>query len=369
MSTEDDLRAALRDEARQYSLPSGLWARIAGDLDHRAETKGRKAAWIAIAVGVVLTTTVVIAVAAERASDQAARPSPSTVAPAGGATTTSTPPEAIPPRLIAARSSGEIVAVDTASQGQLLTLYEPTGCATCRPPDSLVLAPGGATLFFHVADGTQHRILRVAAAGGPPTTVAEGCEPAPSPDGRRLAYVACGASGDLVVQDLGSGQQQRFAPGAAGQTISGVAWSDDGGSLAYAATAAAAGEPTQLWQLDLATARDQRAARLIGPPSAAPAGTSWSRPVARDGELAVVESCCTLVTGTVNSSATVVVLDLGRARELERFAVGDTPPRALSFDATGRHALVVTADGDLYRRSGDGPLRRVGGGYRDAVWA
>lgn len=367
MSTEDDLRAALQDEARQYSLPSGLWARIASDLDHRAETKGRKAAWIAIAVGVVLTATVVIAVAAERASDQAARPSTSTVAPAAEATTTSTPAEVIPPRLIAARSSGEIVAVDAASQGQLLTLYEPAACATCRPPDSLVLAPGGATLFFHVADGNQHRILRVAAAGGPATPVAEGCEPAPSPDGRRLAFVACGASGDLVVQDLGSGQEQRFAPGPAGQTIAGVAWSSDGASLAYAA--AAAGEPTQLWQLDLATARDQRAARLIGPPSAAPPGTSWGRPVARDGELAIVESCCTPATGTVNSSATVVVLDLSRARELKRFALGDTPPRALSFDATGRHALVVTADGDLYRRSGDGPLRRIGGGYRDAVWA
>lgn len=366
MSTEDDLRDALREEADRFPPPSGLWVRIADNLDRRTENRGRRGAWVAIVSGIALTATVAIAVAAERASDQTA--SPTTTAPAAGATTsTSTLAEVMPPRLIAARTTGDIVALDTASQVELLTLYASSSCPSCRPPDDLTLAPGGATVFFHVADGAGHRIMRVAAAGGPATPVAEGCEPAPSPDGRRLAFVACGTSGDLVVQDLGSGQQRRFAPGPDGRGISGLAWSSNGTSLAYAA--APPGAPNQLWQLDLATARDQGDALLIGPPTAAPAGTGWSRPTDRGGELAVVESCCTLATGTVNSSASIVVLDLGRARELERFAVGDAPLRAIAFDATGRHGLVVTADGDLYWRSGEGPLRRVGGGYRDAVWA
>lgn len=367
MSTEEDLRAALQGEARHFSPPSGLWVRIADDLERRTEGTGRKAAWVAIVIGVALTATVAIAVAVERASDQAGDATSPTTSPTADVTTTSTPSEDIPPRLIAARASGDIVAIDTANQAELLTLYAPDPCTTCRPPDGLVLAPGGATVFFHVADGAQHRILRVAAAGGPATAVADGCEPALSPDGRRLAFVACGSSGDVVVQDLGSGQQQRFAPGDGGRVVSGVAWTADGASLAYAA--AAPSTPSRLWQLDVATARDQRAARLIGPPSAAPPGTGWARPTHRDGELAVVESCCTIDGSAVNSSSSVVVLDLGRARELERFAVGDAPPRSVAFDATGRHALIVTADGDLYRRSGDGPLRRIGGGYRNAVWA
>jgi Tol biopolymer transport system component len=98
----------------------------------------------------------------------------------------------------------------------------------------LVYAPDGETLYFVRAEPGSFSVWRIGALGGPARRVAgDAREPAPSPDGRLLAYV--GTAGDesvIVVTALDGSATRSLVRGATGP-FEWPSWSPDGRRLSY----------------------------------------------------------------------------------------------------------------------------------------
>jgi hypothetical protein len=115
--------------------------------------------------------------------------------------------------------------------------------------NGLAVSPDRADVYVTLIGHRSLRIVRIAAAGGKRKFVAAGEEPAVSPDGRRLAYIAATGrrSQTVAVRDLASGRTRtidlRRLVDRSGELFNGtVAWLGDGsdvvaipGPVAYAA--------------------------------------------------------------------------------------------------------------------------------------
>jgi hypothetical protein len=92
-------------------------------------------------------------------------------------------------------------------------------------------------VYFDDVRGAGEWVLAVPLAGGPVTAVAEGRDPAISPDGRLLAYVTdtdrTGRPEAIVVRDLSVGTQKTWAFSSTPPEISSLSWSPDGRFLAF----------------------------------------------------------------------------------------------------------------------------------------
>jgi Tol biopolymer transport system component len=100
-----------------------------------------------------------------------------------------------------------------------------------------VWAADSRHLFFTGEDEGTQTLYRLAIDGGALTRLSpppdRALMPAPSPDGRRLAYVVGTVAGlRAVVQDLSTGARHEVTPEA--QNVAEPAWSHDGARLAYA---------------------------------------------------------------------------------------------------------------------------------------
>lgn len=82
--------------------------------------------------------------------------------------------------------------------------------------NGLAVSPDGAAVYVTLIGSRSLRIERVAVADGKRTFVAAGEQPAVSPDGRHLAYVAARGRGEqaLAVRDLSSGRTQTIELGS-----------------------------------------------------------------------------------------------------------------------------------------------------------
>lgn len=253
----------------------------------------------------------------------------------------------------------------------------------------LALSPDGGTAYYHRVtartwcDWTM-LIESVPVAGGEPRPVAAGSWPAPSPDGRLLAFSGAPTCEDagggaprvthrLVVRDLEAGSAREWAwvepaaPESDDQpgwpTV--AAWSPDGSQLAYARNFAG-GDASSVWLVDPAQASGDLGGTKLGPDTP---GLSWWAPTFRPGSdgVVVVEPSYDEDTGLVRSRLLATT--------------PGAPPRVLleraghvlqaDFDASGAHLLFVVeseASLALLRRSHDDEPVPVASDIVEAVW-
>jgi Tol biopolymer transport system component len=123
----------------------------------------------------------------------------------------------------------------------------------------LVYAADGETVYFTRRDTSGAAIWRMGALGGQPQRIVNGATfPAPSPDGRSLAYIEGNA--DLVVRALDGSGTRTLAKGIIGG-IPGPRWSPDGGRLSYVRAGLLA--PANLFVIDVATGSTRQVTTFV----------------------------------------------------------------------------------------------------------
>jgi Tol biopolymer transport system component/tRNA A-37 threonylcarbamoyl transferase component Bud32 len=177
--------------------------------------------------------------------------------------------------LVSALGGAEQKLTDFQARGQMSWSPDGNWLAVARDPSS----PGGtvesAGIFLvPVEEGEPRRISNPKAPG-------YDIHPSISPDGRLLAYAACGAtySCDVYVQQLGSGYAPQGSPRRItqqGLSVAGLAWSRDDESLVYSGSLTA-GALGYLWRVGIQGHQPPERLDLAGfyasYPSIAPAGS------------------------------------------------------------------------------------------------
>jgi len=162
-------------------------------------------------------------------------PSPDPVpAPTPSQTPTSTPTPEAPsePPIVAVTEAGAVVLLDPQSGAPVATVME--GLSTEDTAKmALTVAPDRSAAYVSQAvrtpDETRLEIIRVPLDGSPAEVIAEGMQPAISPDGRTLAYVAEDPEQPgsdlfgLILLDIATGTS-RYVP--SGLDASGAGWID-----------------------------------------------------------------------------------------------------------------------------------------------
>ncbi len=280
--------------------------------------------------------------------------------------TSTTAAAAAPPEFVAVVSRGqELVLVDSNSGRRKRPLAktavsEQIGRATVSSD----------TVYYGVArmdDSGWMGIRSVPVAGGAVRDVVEGRDPAISLDGSSLAFVPPEVA-TLAVRDVRTGTERRWAagPNFARENVSTPAWVS-ANKITFVASYSEG--VSEIFVLDLASARSLDGAKRLGPPPGARDGTGWHSPDLRnyDDLLGVIESCCSLDQNNsprLPSSFLVVDPVTGeiRGRLDTKRAL-----RSAVYETSGRHQLIIDTAGTLYRRSGGG-LSPVGRGYVAADW-
>jgi hypothetical protein len=301
-------------------------------------------------------------------------------ASAAAGTTRSTPGGAAPEPSVFLGGIGagsERTAVISVATGAVLRYLTP-------PPGSPalgVLSPDRRIWFEPAGDGpcgSAWRAIAVASGASAPALGGEGGIEtfALSPDGRRVALVKArplGTSGcdhRLVVRDLRAGTERSW-PLEATLRLGQIAWSPDGGLLAYELNGEQTGARHQLRVVPVAGMRavDDGLA-LRAPDSGCRLGLPRFR--AGSGRLVVAEHC----DGDGGGSLGRALLEYdpargGLVRTLARVP-GEAMITDLSVDASGQHVLVLLFPSESSEATAyalrEGRLRRVFRGAFTASW-
>lgn len=366
-TVEERLRAALAAQAATVRPAPDTWVR----LQERIRRRQRRAvpalaAAVAVAAAVVLGVGALTAVGPGDQEVLTRPPAPATPPPDGGeeggpAPTTPTSKAApLPETFLAVRDHAtELVVVETATGRVRRTLvdlgdYPVDGTEEDRMfhgvIDGLALGSDGRTVYYSTgpepAVGNLHRI---GIDGRDPVDLGDGLGPATSPDGRRLAYVNLSA---VVV--AGPGRVPVRIDDPEGDTHPReLAWSPDSRRIAFVTHIP---DDTGIRVLDAPPAGPDDPgpvslddARLL-PGSAGRRFLSLDYRVS-DGLLGVLEACCALDPERPPRARVFAVLDPDTGAEVGRLDLPFEAVRAV-YDASGRHQLVVAADGSVRHRSG-----------------
>jgi hypothetical protein len=298
---DDELRAALREEADRATSPADAWARLDERLagDRAARRRGTTKALIGVAAAAAVaaaaigvwqvrpedslqvdvtgdgtTTAATTAAATTVAPPTAPSTTPSTApAPTTGATILPTTPSTAPAAgslgaLVAVTVDGRLVVVDVASGRELRELaalgdprVEPVEGPGPNVITDVAVTPDGRRVFFDsCCEPAVGTIFEVPADGSREAEpIAMGTGPAVSPDGTKLAYTAIDS---VVVRDLTTGEERTYPdPRATENPLAGqLTWSLDGKRVYYVHTrwGAPTGPVSALVELDLAAERAPR---------------------------------------------------------------------------------------------------------------
>ncbi len=277
-------------------------------------------------------------------------PAPTTSPPTTAAPTTTPPPVQHPALSVAVTQDGRLVVLDTSSGSAVEVRELDTG------PDPRVevqegeaaylgapsLTRDGQTAFYHFCcEPVVGDLFRVPVDGSAePERLGYGSDPAVSPDGGRLAYIAYEA---IVVRDLATGAESTFPdPDHAGTMID-VTWTADGSALLYV-------RQSELVRLDVASGQMQ----VIH------TGQGWlSAPLDTAGTITVADQCCFDDGTPVLEQASLVTVGGGTAP-----LPNPVTDRQLSADGV---ELRTYQDGSLVSL-GDGQEGSLGSGYSYADW-
>lgn len=202
-------------------------------------------------------------------------------------------------------------------------LNRPASCCLASSQDS-------RTVYYVVPAGdygsgmVSDTIWRVATNGGDPEQVVAGTNPSLSPDDTRLAYTTP-LGGDappaLVVRELDDGGERRFVLRSVDNIVYATGFADDD-TVVFARGGLEEG--SRVAAISLLGGVDELAgAEVLGPPSSAPPGTTWSSPDHRvtDGRLGVVENCCELDANSTDGDRSYLVVDPAGGAVLDRVAL------------------------------------------------
>ncbi len=206
------------------------------------------------------------------------------------------------PRLLPAGTPAEIVGWTSSFHLEVLSTRTGVTLRTLAS-DVSVFAPGlpsvsvtpGGTVFFYYdpipgvspADAQGDQIFTVPISGGPIHELAPGFDPAVSPDGRSVAFVASNGVGEAPYVDPTGGIDVATLNGSAitgivtlhpdaaqvGQGVSNLSWSPDSGHLSFDLLDPST-DSTTTWALDQPTRASSLASAVQIPLH--PAGVTWN---------------------------------------------------------------------------------------------
>jgi len=369
----DDLKDLLREKAEEIRLSPEIPPPVLRQARRRRVITGALAG--ALTLGIAVGTMVGVRAALNQGAHVPANPSPtlpSVASPTGGSQ------QGLPKTFVALKRgsedpAGSLVLVKTSSGKvqrvivDFVDLSEGFG--------DLALTTDGSTLYY--TQGTsacESQVRRVEVKGGKPATVADGFTPAPSPDGRLLAYlsgplVGCPhPSQQLIVRDLATGTETRwglgYQPGAGAYGLCRLAWLPNSRQLAFN-ECGESGDTLRLLDVEADKGIALKDARLLGDPKKASLRLIGFH--TDTSGIAVIKSCTGPQAGSCPPRQ-VVLLDPGTG-EISK-PVLDVPDgvAGMRLDASGRYFIWVTEHGEVVGWDGQrGPVE-MADGYADAAW-
>ncbi|HSL59934.1 MAG TPA: hypothetical protein VK866_18965 [Acidimicrobiales bacterium] len=306
--------------------------------------------------------------AQDEGSDPATDPETDATAPdAGEITDDATPVVSLPPVVVmVVRDGSRVVVLDTAT-GETRTLLEQP---EADPDDPLppngfgrvILDPVADVVFVEeIGEPAAGVVRRVPLGGGEPDAVALGSYPALSPDGARLATADIGGGISILELDGGDRTELDGEPDASGLGAVNLAWGHDGRTLWFERITDVGGS-SELWRVDALSASSLDDAVLVGP---ADDDQSWTLPAPRaDGEVVVIEQCCTLTRP--RGSANGVVIDATTGDVTSTFLL-ERGVFDAAYDSSGSFFLYVLVDGTV-RWQGGGQGGQLATGASTADW-
>jgi hypothetical protein len=288
--------------------------------------------------------------------------------------------------------------------GALVRLNQATGAVTQTLVPSGVtgdeISAANGTVYFTAERSHQCSVESVPEAGGTPTTIAPGGEPAVSPDGTKLAYtkwpyttdVGCaqqfagpGTSDDLIIRTLASGQtvtipqQAAAAQGELVAPISHLSWSADGSRLAVSLAAVQDNEGWALNLLDVATAKSY----VPGPGTSMFTSSTEKKGQATylregvylpDGGLFLSQACCEGLgqTGDRATNGTRLLLEAkpdGTVTKQVAIGYANLTHNSLAVSPDGGWLLYVGGTSLYVSKGGARPAQLSSSGFLAATWA
>lgn len=245
----------------------------------------------------------------------------------------------MPSRIVVWTADSKIEVLSSRTGRLIRTLV--TGVALTRGTPSMAVSPAGV-VYFDSARGFRDYLFSVSLAGGPVTTVAEGWEPAISPDGRLLAYLTYAYSDPslpgaevIVVRDMRTGIRRSWAFSSHDRDITSLSWSPDGRYLAYAGDTYAANGTVAAQTAQMLDARAPLYVARIIP----------LRKLAWAGFLTAQAGLAVMVDrhGAILARAGVVAVSLPSGRVIGRLT-SLPPPRLATSNAADGTENTITAD-------------------------
>jgi hypothetical protein len=346
-----------------------------------------RAAWVAVAIGTAVAVVSACTGLGNSSSTAAGPPTSGGAAASQPAAATSAATHGVtPPGIVAVTTGGALVRLDPASGAARETMV-PAGVLGDE-----ISASANGTLYFSVKKGCDAEVESMPAAGGPLTMIAEGWDPAVSPDGTKLAFASQPSMADgcppvttnnpgtqfkLVVRTLASGatvtlpqlpvtQPGLFAP------ISHLSWAPDNTRLAVSIAAV---QDNEGWAVNLVNTTTAKyyltgdgvlSLPVTGSPTA-------QQSYLREGvylpnsELFVSRACCGGVP--VRNTSRLMWLVHADGTLARRVAIGyaSLDHTSLAVSANGGWLLYL-AGNDLYVSQGGARPAKLASGLIAAAW-
>ena len=296
------------------------------------------------------------------------------------------------PGILAVTKAGALVRLDPATGAVTQTLV-PSGVTG----DEVSAAKG--TVYFTAEQAHQCSVESVPEAGGTPTVIAPGGEPAVSPDGTKLAYtkwpynsdVGCaeqyagpGTSDDLIIRTLASGHTVTFPQGASTQggliaPISHLSWSADSSHLAVSLASIEDNEGWALNLLDVATAKYYAPSAgtsmfVASTEKSGQANYLREGVYLPNGDLFLSQACCEGLgqTGDRSTNGARLLLEAGPDGTVtKQVAVGfaNLTHDSLAVSPDGAWLLYVGGANLYVSKGGAKPAQLSSSGFLAATWA
>lgn len=305
-----------------------------------------------------------------------------------GTQTTRLPLAPIPPEMVVWRSNFRIDVISSTTGKLIRTLA--TDVALFRGTPQPTASPSGTVYFDDAGIAPNERILSVALSGGPISFVADGQDPAVSPNGRFLAYLTYVQVSPwpeaIVVRDLLTGTTKRWQYSANGPDISRLTWAPDSQTLAFSGYSRSPDKQSLTlgaWQLNVASPSGSLDVVQRLP---LPTGMEWVGFMSQGQGIVVSQH---RETSRRSSTFTLSVLNTSTGRTIARLPsvhgqlgvdnVFDGAEGTVQLDLSAQHLAIVgtgSGNGTLYRWTiGDQPHHvssrpiAVATGVLGAAWA